>query len=256
MPEDFVVTPIPSSRRIVVDAGRAAGRRHTILGLLAVDVTEARNRLRSAPDPRPSLTAFVVACVARAAAEHPGVHASCDLRGRLWTPRGCDVNVSVEVELDGRSFPMNHVVRGAEALSPAEVTAELRKIKQDPRSSPTAGMERKARLFLALPGWIRSRLLGALTRAPGLQQRLAGTIGVTSVGMFGAGPAWGVALQIHTLDVVIGGIDTQPRYGPSGVEPREMLHLTLMFDHDVVDGAPAARFSARLRELLESAELL
>jgi pyruvate/2-oxoglutarate dehydrogenase complex dihydrolipoamide acyltransferase (E2) component len=32
-----------------------------------------------------------------------------------------------------------------------------------------------------------------------------------------------------------------------------MLDLTLMFDHDVIDGAPAARFSARLIELMESA---
>jgi pyruvate/2-oxoglutarate dehydrogenase complex dihydrolipoamide acyltransferase (E2) component len=40
------------------------------------------------------------------------------------------------------------------------------------------------------------------------------------------------------------------------VVPREFVDLTLSFDHDVVDGAPAARFAARLRELLESASVL
>jgi hypothetical protein len=31
-----------------------------------------------------------------------------------------------------------------------------------------------------------------------------------------------------------------------------MLSLTVVFDHDVVDGAPAARFVKRLVELIES----
>jgi pyruvate/2-oxoglutarate dehydrogenase complex dihydrolipoamide acyltransferase (E2) component len=33
---------------------------------------------------------------------------------------------------------------------------------------------------------------------------------------------------------------------------RAYLCLTLSFDHDVIDGAPAARFVSRLRELIES----
>ncbi len=33
---------------------------------------------------------------------------------------------------------------------------------------------------------------------------------------------------------------------------REILNLTVLFDHDVVDGAPATRFTHRLVELIES----
>jgi hypothetical protein len=36
------------------------------------------------------------------------------------------------------------------------------------------------------------------------------------------------------------------------IEPREILNLTVGFDHDVIDGAPAARFARRLVELIES----
>ena len=36
------------------------------------------------------------------------------------------------------------------------------------------------------------------------------------------------------------------------IEPRERLNLTLVFDHDVIDGAPAARFARRLVELIDS----
>jgi pyruvate/2-oxoglutarate dehydrogenase complex dihydrolipoamide acyltransferase (E2) component len=89
-----------------------------------------------------------------------------------------------------------------------------------------------------------------------MQRRLAGTLGVTSVGMFGRGPARAVALQVHTLDVVLGATDVRPCDVEGRIESRSMLAVTLMFDHDVVDGAPAARFASRLRELVESADLL
>jgi pyruvate/2-oxoglutarate dehydrogenase complex dihydrolipoamide acyltransferase (E2) component len=36
------------------------------------------------------------------------------------------------------------------------------------------------------------------------------------------------------------------------IEAREILNLTVLFDHDVVDGAPATRFVRRLLELIES----
>jgi pyruvate/2-oxoglutarate dehydrogenase complex dihydrolipoamide acyltransferase (E2) component len=36
------------------------------------------------------------------------------------------------------------------------------------------------------------------------------------------------------------------------VEQREILNLTVTFDHDIVDGGPATRFTRRLVELIES----
>ncbi len=37
---------------------------------------------------------------------------------------------------------------------------------------------------------------------------------------------------------------------------REVIDLTLQFDHDIVDGAPAARFGRRFVELVESGKVL
>jgi pyruvate/2-oxoglutarate dehydrogenase complex dihydrolipoamide acyltransferase (E2) component len=37
------------------------------------------------------------------------------------------------------------------------------------------------------------------------------------------------------------------------LEARELVSLTLSFDHQVIDGAPAARFGARFKELIEEA---
>jgi len=40
------------------------------------------------------------------------------------------------------------------------------------------------------------------------------------------------------------------------IEIREFLSVTLCFDHEVVDGAPAARFTNRLRDLIANAACL
>jgi pyruvate/2-oxoglutarate dehydrogenase complex dihydrolipoamide acyltransferase (E2) component len=65
-------------------------------GLLDVDVTEAR-RLLSTSEPPLSLTAFIVASVARAVGAHPQVHAYRDWRGRLVEHRHVDVQALIEV---------------------------------------------------------------------------------------------------------------------------------------------------------------
>ena len=73
-PRRVEVRSFPSNRRIVTAAMRAGRRRVPMYGLAEVDVTTA-NRLLAGHDPPWSLTAFVVASAARAAAAHPPVHA-------------------------------------------------------------------------------------------------------------------------------------------------------------------------------------
>jgi len=84
-------------------------------------------------------------------------------------------------------------------------------------------------------------------------KRLAGTVAVTSVGMFGSGGGWGISPTNYALQLTVGGIERKPRFVDGEVVPREFLDLTVTVDHDVVDGAPAARFVGRLRELVEAA---
>jgi pyruvate/2-oxoglutarate dehydrogenase complex dihydrolipoamide acyltransferase (E2) component len=48
----------------------------------------------------------------------------------------------------------------------------------------------------------------------------------------------------------------RPRVTDGQVTVRDVLDLTVAIDHNVVDGATAARFCAEFRELLESAAVL
>ena len=77
-----------------------------------------------------------------------------------------------------------------------------------------------------------------------------GVVGVTAIGMFGAGSIWLVPLTNATVTVAIGSISKKPVLVDGNLQEHEFLCLTISFDHDIVDGAPAARFTRRFAELL------
>jgi pyruvate/2-oxoglutarate dehydrogenase complex dihydrolipoamide acyltransferase (E2) component len=81
-------------------------------------------------------------------------------------------------------------------------------------------------------------------------KRFGGTVGISSVGMFGPAGGWGIPIAPPTLMITVGGIATKPRYVDGELQARELLDLTISVDHEVVDGAPAARFARRLAELV------
>ena len=80
---------------------------------------------------------------------------------------------------------------------------------------------------------------------------------MTAVGMFGRGTGWGIPFIAHSISLTVGGVGRCPGLGSDGrVEQREFVCLTVSVDHDVVNGAPVARFISRLRETIETAALL
>jgi pyruvate/2-oxoglutarate dehydrogenase complex dihydrolipoamide acyltransferase (E2) component len=249
------VRPFPSNRRLVTAAMRAGKRTTPMHGLIDVDVTEA-NHLLGAHDPPLSFTAFVVASVARAAAAHPEVHAYRNGRGHVVSHRYVDVNAIIEIATRQGPFPLAHVIRDADIRDVVDLTTELRHVKTDPSASGSGRwLARGAPIAARIPGVLPAMyaLLGRSTR---LRQQ-TGTVAVTAVGMFAGGGGFALApLTLMSLQVVVGGVSTRPRVVQGEIEVRDVLDLTVTIDHNVVDGAPAARFGADLREFLENATAL
>ena len=72
-------------------------------------------------------------------------------------------------------------------------------------------------------------------------KQLEGSVIVPSVGKFGKRGGWGIAfLMSHNLGLTVGGITKRPVVFEEVIAVRECLEITLSFDHDIVDGAPAA----------------
>lgn len=120
---------------------------------------------------------------------------------------------------------------------------------------PGKGVPTLMQRLMLLP-WPLPRLFISLIRLymrhdPSGMAAKGGTVGITAVGMFGEHSGWGITPNGHTLDLVVGSISRKPAIVEDRIEPREILNLMVVFDHDVVDGTPAARFATRLKELIE-----
>jgi pyruvate/2-oxoglutarate dehydrogenase complex dihydrolipoamide acyltransferase (E2) component len=254
----FTLIPFPRSRRLVLDAMHAGSRKHIIHGLVEFDVTEPRARLRAhkaRTGESLSFTAFVLHCVGAAVAEEPMIHACRDWRGRLVLFDDVDVNTIIEVELEDRRFPLAYVVRSVNRRSVRDIHDEIRRVQSDPNPERSSGPQTfdLMRWYIRLPGFVRGLAYRILPLNPVWLKRVGGTASVTAVGMFGEGGGWGIPIPLYTLNLTLGGIATKPGIVDGRIEPREYLSVTLSFDHDIVDGAPAARFAERLRGLIEEA---
>jgi pyruvate/2-oxoglutarate dehydrogenase complex dihydrolipoamide acyltransferase (E2) component len=182
--------------------------------------------------------------------EHPDVQVYRDWRGRVHRFDDVDVNVLVETTVDGERLGVPHVIRAANRRSLRSIHDEIRRVQTTPE---TRRSSRLATLVERLPGVVRQQLWRLPQWFPRRWTQLAGTVAVTSVGMFGSGAGWAVSPTNYTLQLTVGGIGTKPRLVDGELESREFLSLTVTFDHDVVDGAPAARFVQRLTEHVEAA---
>lgn len=250
----FEVIPFPTSRRLVIDSARLSHRKHAIFGLLEVDVTCARARLRAhkaSTGQSLSFTAFVAACLGRAVDVHKGVHAYRNWRRQLVLFDEVDIATSIEIRLEEQTFPLAHIIRAANRRTVQDIHTEIRSIQANPQKS--LGKPGLMPWFLRLPPFIRDIAYGALMSNPHAIKKNIGTVQLTAVGMFGSGGGWAVTPSLYTMAAAVGGIASKPGVVNGQIEPREVLSLTLTFDHDIVDGAPAARFAAHFVELLESA---
>jgi hypothetical protein len=108
------------------------------------------------------------------------------------------------------------------------------------------------KFFLAMPQILRLWIWRLILRNPQRMKEMMGTVVVTSVGMIGNIKGWLIPTSIHPIAFAVGSIVKKPGVIGDQIEAREYLPLTVLIDHDVVDGAPAARFISRLTEIIET----
>lgn len=248
------VEHVPDERVPTIELVPALALRYPMHAFLEVDVTEARERLarlRGSTGRSWSFTAFVIGCLGRAVAEHP--HVQAHRRGRrLLVPERVDVATLVEVEADGHRVPLPHVLRDAARRPPHELHEELHAVRHERRL--VGEVRRQTRWVLRLPRPLRSLLWRPLARSVRLRTSFGGTVVVSSIGSVVGGRGWGVSgLVSYPVSLTLGGVHAAPVLGEGTVEERQRLCLTVSLDHEVVDGAPAARFVGRLVELIEAA---
>lgn len=256
----YKVQTFPSSRQGTFDAGYIGLRKHHIKALIELDVTRARELIRAYRRQRKeelSLTAWILSCIAMALSEHKTVHAMRCGKHRLVVFDDVDISIVVEKEVLGEKVPLPVVIRQVDKKSLREIHTEIKSAKMQEvqgEKNYVLGENRVSwgmKLYLALPQFVRLLIWRWILKNPPLMNQLAGTVVVTSIGMMGIVRGWVIPVSLHPICFALGSIVKKPGVFEGQVAIREYLHMTVLIDHDVVDGAPAARFVSRLTELIE-----
>ena len=229
--------------------------RNTIHLVTEVDVSVPRALIREHADrtgERLSFTTYIVACLARAIRENPEFN-SLVSRRRLFTLSDVTIGVLVERSIAGERVPEPLAIHSADSMTISQLTTRLRDAQEadDDRLGGLSG----ATWVRFIPSFLFRLMIRVASRSVRMAKRY-GVVTVTSVGMFADGAMWLVPLSASTVALSVGGIVKRPAAADDGVRGAEHLCLTASFDHDIIDGAPAARFTSRLVELIASGALL
>lgn len=192
----------------------------------AVEFVKLRERLNGKHDARISYTAMVVKAIVPALEEFPLLNASVSESGEeIVEKHHYDIGVATHTE-DGLLVP---VVRDVDGKSLVEVSEEL--------DSLAAGARERS----LDPGQLRGS-----------------TFTVTNVGSHSEHGTFGTPIINHPEAAImgLGRIAEEPVAVDGEMEVREQLHLSLSYDHRLVDGVTAAGFADHVIESIEDPDVL
>jgi NRPS condensation-like uncharacterized protein len=161
--------------------------------------------------------------------------------------------VLIEKEVDGEKVPEPIGIKKAQEKTFYQIHNEIREAKKK-KTDKLGALSDKT--------WIRfipKFLLKTFIRIADKNIHMAmsyGKIAVTSVGMFSKEAVWFIPHGSATVLVTVGSISKKVVEIDNQYVSREHLCLTVSFDHDIVDGAPAARFINNFAETIKNGRLL
>jgi pyruvate dehydrogenase E2 component (dihydrolipoamide acetyltransferase) len=216
-------TLLAGRRKVIAERMHASlAQSAQLTASMEVDMTDAvrlREQLRQvvAENRRPTITDLVVRAAVLALGEHPALNATLS-DGRLQIHQRVHIGLAVDAD-EGLVVP---VIRDAHELG-----------------------------LLSLAS--RTRDAAALGRgnALGADDVRGGTFTITSLGALGVDFFTPILNPPQVAILGIGRIFPKLRLQHGTVEERQMLYLNLSFDHQAVDGAPAARFLQSVKRFLE-----
>jgi len=247
--------PLSFNRQVVAASASVTKGKNTIHGFIEVDITEPRRLMKEHFDKtgeKFSFTAYIVTCLAQVMKRYPRFNSF--IKGRkLIILDDIIISVLIEKEVDGEKVPEPIGIKKAQKKTFYQIHNEIREAKKK-ETDKLGGLSDKT--------WIRfipKFLIKTFVRIADKNIRMAmsyGKIAVTAVGMFSEEPVWFIPHGSATVLVTVGSISKKVVEIDGRYISREHLCLTVSFDHDIVDGAPAARFINDFAETIKSGKIL
>ncbi len=213
---------LPHVRQVLIERlTRSVRERPHIYLTVTVDMSAAA-AFRAA-HPEVALNDLFIKAAAVCLGEFPAVNASFS-DGKIERHSAANVGVAVAADDDTLFVP---VVRDAGSKTPAEIGAERRALTE------------KAKAKRLTP-----------------DEMSGGTFTISNLGMYGVEQFTAIINPPESGILALGAVRDEVRAIGGAPAVRPVMSATLAVDHRVVDGAPASRFLARFKALIEQPEAL
>jgi len=179
---------------------------------------DMKNAVKLHEETQASYTDMLVKATAQALREYPIINSTLEGEQiKIFE----DINVGVAVATEkGLVVP---VVHNADKKSLNEIASALKELVEKARE-------------------------GKLTK----EDLTGGTFTITNLGMYGVDVFIPIINPPETAILGVGRVSEKPVVVNNEIKTKPTMHLSLSFDHRIVDGAPAAQFLQRVKHILES----
>jgi pyruvate/2-oxoglutarate dehydrogenase complex dihydrolipoamide acyltransferase (E2) component len=246
------------SRIATIDVCELGKHRHHVTGILEVDVTDSREKIKQYRKRAGniSFTAWLVKAIAHTVHNHKQVAGFLKDKQQVLIFDDIDVSFLVEKEINGERVPVPLLLKKVNEASIETITNRLTDSKKEVLTNDDLLLHRKTtaleRLYTSLPGFMRRAIWRFMLKRPGIIFSKMGNVGITSLGMAGKINGWFVPISVHPVCFGLGPVIKKPVVKDEQIVIREIMNLTVLLDHDVMDGAPMARFMVELNRNVET----
>lgn len=257
MKTNYSFRSFPKSRIATFDIYEVGTSKHHVSALLEFDVTDNRNRLKELrrEGTNISFNAWLVKAISKTIESHPEAASYLYNKRKLIIFDDINVSFLIEKNIGDQKVPIPLVIEKANEKSAQEISDEINSAKEKSLSTDEIVVQKKSsipeKLYYYLPGFIRRAVWRILLRNPRFAFNKMGNVVVTSVGMMGRINGWFIHKSVHPVSFGIGSVIRKPVVIKDEIKIREILNMTVLIDHDVIDGAEMVRFLNELTYFIE-----
>ncbi|MBN1951705.1 MAG: 2-oxo acid dehydrogenase subunit E2 [Bacteroidales bacterium] len=246
---NYKTSIFPRSRIATNDVCALGVKKHHIAALIEVDVTDSRKKIRLYKKDTGnaiSFTAWLIKVISRSIEDYENVASFLQGKRKLIIFNDVNVSLAVEKNIGDQKVPIPLIIEKANGRSLESITRQINDAKNLVLSDKDIVLQNKSnkleRFYYRLPGFLRRYFWRYLLRHPGFAFAKMGNVAITSLGMVGKANGWFIPISVHPICFGIGKITKKPVVRDDQIVIREILNLTVLLDHDIMDGAQMARF--------------
>lgn len=255
---EYKIHKFQKTRIATIDVCAIGQQKHHITALIEIDVSGSREKIRKYRREigRVSFNAWLIKTISLTIKNHEQVAAYLNGKNKVVIFNDVNVSIVVEKEINGQKVPIPLVIDKANERSLESITKQIEEAKNEVLSDKDLVLQRRSsqfeRIYCLLPGILRRKVWKYMLRLPHLAFSKMGNVAITSIGSIENVNGWFIPISVHPICFGIGNITKKPVVVNDKIEIREMLNMTILLDHDVIDGAPMARFISNLSKNIEN----